>query len=336
MASAADPSLWEDSNGTTPPQQWELVASDSRWWWTLAQPDPVTYIGDRQLPALIEFDWEIVTPPDLPVTNINFIYFLPGVGETTIALGNSVGTGSISIPLEGYDPDEGDFTFRVETSMGSGAYGGSVAILGPDVPEVATIFDAHLSWTAGTVGTYPIDLYRLYRSINGAAYSLLAEVSAQDERSYVDAGIDADVPHAYRVFAVDDHGNQSTQSNIVTLQLAQDVAPVLVVTPDANPDTLHLSWSAATFGNGHAVTGYWIYRMNSDDTDDGGPVFTEPPEYSHLQLIDTVDGATLVYADTEADDPGNYQNYQYAYYVRAVTAQGEQSRSNIYLTPAPS
>src|SRR5690606_29663563 len=131
MASAADPALWSEADGDAPPQQWQAVASDQRWWWSSTPaPNPIMYIGDRPLPEVLEFDWEIVENPE---AQMFFEYFLEGVGGETIPLGNTVGSGTIEIPTAGYVPG-GEFYFALSSFYGPDAYAGTAAILGPDIP----------------------------------------------------------------------------------------------------------------------------------------------------------------------------------------------------------
>lgn len=223
MASAADPSLWRDSALDTPPAQWQAVDSDGRWWWsglTFSTPNPITYIGDRPLPTTLDFDWEIVTPPAVPGV-LSFNWVIEGVGSGTIELGTTVSSGSISLPTAGYTPS-GVVSFYISSQYDEGAYGGSVALLGPDIPAVA-IYDIHLSWSASDEGTYPIELYRLYRSLDGGAYALLDEIAADQPHEYIDLNITQDVEYAYRVRGIDTQGNESVDSNVITLE---QTAPV--------------------------------------------------------------------------------------------------------------
>lgn len=213
---------------------------------------------------------------------------------------------------------------------------GPPVLSGELVNDFDDVFNASLSWTEGEEGTYPITLYRLYRSINGAAYTLLTVTSAEDPRVYIDTDVQEELPYSYRVYAVDEQGTQSDSSNIVTLQLIIDVPPVLEILTELDPDILNPTWIAAVFGNGETVVSYEIYRINSFYLDGGSPSFNDNPDYPELVFLTSVSGATLTYQDTGANDPANYQNYQYAYYVKAIGSLGGELLSNIAITPAPS
>ncbi|MBK9219991.1 MAG: fibronectin type III domain-containing protein [Uliginosibacterium sp.] len=140
----------------------------------------------------------------------------------------------------------------------------------------ATHNSVSLSWAASSddVGVTRYDLYR-----NG---SLLISLGA-NTLSYVNTGLSPATAYSYAVLARDAVGHASSLSNpLVATTLAQatldtqaPTAPADLVAADVGPNSLSLSWSAATDNVG--VAGYDIYR--------GGLV------------IASVGGSTLSHAD---------------------------------------
>ncbi len=79
------------------------------------------------------------------------------------------------------------------------------------VTATAVDYNIDLDWTTGTQGTYPIVSWRLYRSIDGAAFSLL---TASGVQLSTDSLVTHGANYRYYVTAVDSQGNESTASNI--------------------------------------------------------------------------------------------------------------------------
>lgn len=122
--------------------------------------------------------------------------------------------------------------------------------------------------------------------------------------TYTDTGLDAHTLYQYTVSAVDAAGNTSAESPAAAIMIQDDVAPSSPASLSAviNPnDAVALSWTAATDNVG--VTGYTILR-------DGVPV-------------GAVDGSTLTYIDTSAE-----QGQTYSYAVSAQDKAGNTSSAS--------
>jgi chitodextrinase len=152
-----------------------------------------------------------------------------------------------------------------------------------------------VSWSAATdnVGVTGYDVYR-----DG---SVLVSVSAT-ARGYTDS-VTAGSTHSYTVDAFDAAGNHSgTPPPITVTTSTADTSPPSVPTGltagVGGPSQVSLSWLAST--DNVAVTGYTIYRNNSQ--------------------LATVGGSTLTYSDTSVVSATTY-----AYTVDALDAAGNHS-----------
>lgn len=111
---------------------------------------------------------------------------------------------------------------------------------------------ADLEWTASEVGSFPIDHYLLFRSVNGGAFTLVSTVPVANPRTYHDTVIDLDDVYAYKVKAVDTGAQESPFSNIVTLEAS--VTPMLVALSSGTNAVMRspdgITWTQQTTPNG--------------------------------------------------------------------------------------
>lgn len=126
----------------------------------------------------------------------------------------------------------------------------SAPVLSGEINDDSGI-QSDLEWTAAVVGSFPLDHYLLYRSIDGGAFSLIDTVPAADPREYLDTGQSYDTIYRYFVIAVDTQGNQSDASNNVQLSISQDVIVDVYTANDTWAKRPGLvSWEAYWLGAG--------------------------------------------------------------------------------------
>ena len=175
----------------------------------------------------------------------------------------------------------------------------------PSVPQVlhaVTIGTdgAQLAWSAAT-DNVGVTGYRVYRD-----GSLLATVTGT---SFDDANLTPATSYSYRVSARDAAGNESEESEPLTVQTADpaDTEPPSVPTGltvgATTSTTVQLSWTPSTDNNG--VAGYYVYR--------------------DAVLAATVTGTSFV-------DAGRTASTTYTYRVSAFDASGNESAQSVAVT----
>lgn len=108
MSIITDPTHWKDVDDVTPPIWWQAMAADSRYWFynnndvipsVGSSNTKVAIVDAANLPASLTFNWEIVSP--LSYTDLEFYYQIDVVGEVTVNLGQTIGTGQIVVTIPG-------------------------------------------------------------------------------------------------------------------------------------------------------------------------------------------------------------------------------------------
>lgn len=191
------------------------------------------------------------------------------------------------------------------------------AVLSGEIVDVEGDVQVDLDWTAATAGTFLIDYYEVYRSVDGAAFVLLDTVDAADPLHLDDDGLDFDTTYDYFVLAYDINGNVGPQSNTVELFLSESVYPVSGwINPGAEL-TNTTGWTETT---GNMITmgpnerfppvGEWIFRGGASPSVKMFQRFTIASQ-TDVDLADVDAGdATLVidwwggtFIQTPADQP---------------------------------
>lgn len=123
-------SRWADSNGDTPPEPFQWLDDDGRYYFD----EDLTYVrvdhvGELALPETLLIDWEITEAP--ATGNLYFQYDLAAGGQAFVDLGDAVGSGRLTI-TDHLRTAGAAFSFSVGTS-GATAFlgivsGGTVAI----------------------------------------------------------------------------------------------------------------------------------------------------------------------------------------------------------------
>jgi titin len=144
------------------------------------------------------------------------------------------------------------------------------------VTAIAGDASVTLSWTdpvvAGTTG------YRIERSVNGAAYSTLVDVSASP-LSYVDGGLTNGATYLYRVSVLTGSSVGASSSQALAVPLGTPSAPLNVVAT-AGDRNVALTWASPSDTGGRTITGYRVESSTDGNTwttviaDSGAPVLS--------------------------------------------------------------
>lgn len=161
--------------------------------------------------------------------------------------------------------------------------------------EVSALDEITVIWTAAdTTGAADVDYYRLFVSIDGAAFDELATVQAGDPLEFVHADLESGI-YSYGVDYVDANGHTAGMSNIDTVELDavphdEDFADVVVLLT-ANTGAM-VEWSGlptvSVVGDGALSTGavkFGTHAFRNPGTN------TESTDY--YSLVDTSDGQGL-------------------------------------------
>lgn len=188
----------------------------------------------------------------------------------------------------------------------------------PVIPTVAT------DYASITVNWTPIDGvsgYELYRAGSNNAYDLIATISNENAKSYVDNKLPFNTTYTYMLRAFDDSGDTvkyTEYSNEMSATTVPD-APELTVSQSAST-TLKLSWTAVP-----GASGYFIYRSLGDET-----------EYSLRKTI--TKGTTVAFSDTSLVSGTKYNYLIVAYRNsggRKITGAFSETVSNTPVPAAP-
>ena len=185
--------------------------------------------------------------------------------------------------------------------------------------------ESMLVWSAPYDGGKPIEEYEIERAEVSGPFGWLAtipETATSTVHSYTDTGLDPDVPHTYRVRAVNElgPGGWSHEFSLGELELteATPTPPGSVIglraATSEDGTSITLTWDTPTTGG--AVTQYEIQR-----DDDSG---------KFLVLATVPATATSTYSDLALT-----AGTTYTYQVRAHNSQGARGWSNLATATAP-
>lgn len=138
-ATASDPTQWTDADLTTPPAQWEAIATDDHWYWDdsggfVTNPGPVVYIGPDPLQDLVELDWEVINDASEPIELRIYDSDLVLIDSFPLTSGET-GSGTITFNISDYPGQLSttNFAFGV-VGTSPGTYFGRTKVLGPFTP----------------------------------------------------------------------------------------------------------------------------------------------------------------------------------------------------------
>ncbi|MBI5697645.1 MAG: fibronectin type III domain-containing protein [Thaumarchaeota archaeon] len=217
-----------------------------------------------------------------------------------------------------------DSSNSVMASSAASIYGGdiySVDVPLQTVPQPPTNLAAsatspsqiNLSWTAPTNnGGSPITGYKIERSVNGGAFSVLVSNTGSTGTTYSNTGLTHSTTYSYRVSAINAIGTSSASN--ISSSTTFDVIPsppIGLAATVISSSQIDLSWSAPSDNGGSPITGYKIERSAN-----GGSTWNI--------IASNTDNANTAYSNT-----GLAPNTAYTYRVSAITSVGTSSPSNL-------
>jgi chitodextrinase len=120
-----------------------------------------------------------------------------------------------------------------------------------------------LSWNGSTDNSGKLSYKVKITNLNNSAFNSLATVS-QTQTTYTAKYLTTNSPYTFSVYAIDDSGNRSTDSNLVSASTLADTTPptgpVLQATV-LTPSKLQLTWTKST-DNANAYCCYYTVNMN--------------------------------------------------------------------------
>jgi hypothetical protein len=107
----------------------------------------------------------------------------------------------------------GAVTLTTNTSAGSAV----VAVSGTGVTGAAYAID--LSWNSPTNSTDPVSGYDVYRAVSGSSSYQMLNSSVEGTAAYTDTSVQSGTSYTYYVVSVDASGNQSSPSNLFSVNV---------------------------------------------------------------------------------------------------------------------
>ncbi len=164
-----------------------------------SQPLAVTVTGSQP-----------VTITSVTFSNGNF-FFTPVHLPVTLPGGQSI-TGQISAR-----PQSTPQTGKLTIVSNVGTYTVSLSETAP--AQAPTSYQVNLNWKAPASSTDPVDSYQVNRAVAGStAYSTVGTTTA-GSTTFADTSVKAGTTYQYEVRSVDDQGDTSGPSNLLTLAI---------------------------------------------------------------------------------------------------------------------
>lgn len=225
MSDFMNPLLWNDFN-SIPSMWWEAMGTDDHWYFyndtgSFGGGSATNFEPAGTAPVFAvdtEIDWEVLEARLFGSITFVLRYFTSADFSTSTSVtipASVVGTGSFTIPA-----GTTMYGWQVRTDNLPKIYNGVLTLADAGVvePPDPILYDIALTWTAGSVGSYPLADHRLFRSIDGAAFTLLTTVLAGQPLMYLDQLVTSESTYEYYVITRDTLGNESPQSS-PTLEL---------------------------------------------------------------------------------------------------------------------
>jgi hypothetical protein len=193
------------------------------------------------------------------------------------------------------------------------------------------VYTATFTPVDGMLPVVTSNVFHVLQSTDGGATFTAELQQVYDGAGFKDKGwikLLLTPPASFNLLQEDDFLVQQEDDFAILIQSeAAGTAPVL--TQASQSGTFNdLAWDAAVPVLPGVTTTYDIYRVSAQELD-GSPNFSTPIEnisVGSMSLLTTVDGAVLVYLDTDA----NNLIEQYCYLVRAITTTGELDSNKLF------
>jgi hypothetical protein len=180
----------------------------------------------------------------------------------------------------------------------------------PTVPTNLTLTaisetTASFSWGASTDNSGKFSYRLRVTNLQNSAYNSLATI-AQTQTTYTVNYLAPNSPYAFAVYAVDDKGNRSADSNVVSTSTPADVTPPSTPVVQAavlGPSQVQLTWARSTDNLNSCCT----YSINMNGSPFTGNFYwlTTPPDTLSVLVRHLQPGSTNTFSVTAKDGTGN-------------------------------
>jgi len=180
----------------------------------------------------------------------------------------------------------------------------------PTVPTNLTLTaisetTASFSWGASTDNSGKLSYRLRITNLDSSAYNSLATI-AQTQTTYTVNYLAPNSPYTFTVYAVDEKGNRSADSNVVSARTLADTTPPSTPVVQAvvlGPSQVQLTWANSTDNLNYCCT----YSINMN----GGPFtgnfywLNTPPDTRSVLIRHLPPGTTNTFSVTARDGAGN-------------------------------
>jgi chitodextrinase len=180
----------------------------------------------------------------------------------------------------------------------------------PTVPTNLTLTaltetTASFSWGASTDNSGKLSYRLRITNLQNSAYNSLATI-AQTQTTYTVNYLAPNSPYAFAVYAVDDKGNRSADSNVVSASTPADTTPPSTPVVQASvlgPSQVQLTWARSTDNLNYCCT----YSLNMNGNPFTGNFYwlTTPPSTLSVLIRHLSPGSTNTFSVTATDGTGN-------------------------------
>jgi chitodextrinase len=180
----------------------------------------------------------------------------------------------------------------------------------PTVPTNLTLTaisetTASFSWGASTDNSGKFSYRLRVTNLQNSAYNSLATI-AQTQTTYTVNYLAPNSPYAFAVYAVDDKGNRSADSNVVSASTPADITPPSTPVVQAaviGPSQVQLTWARSTDNLNYCCT----YSINMNGSPFTGNFYwlTTPPSTLSVLIRHLSPGSTNTFSVTARDGTGN-------------------------------
>lgn len=231
--------------------------------------------------------------------------------------------GRYNFPLSGtikvYDSSDSILASSPASIYGGDIYSVDIPLQTAPQPPTALTASAtspsqiNLSWSEpSNDGGSPITGYKIERSVNGGAFSVLVPNTGSTGTTYANTGLTHSTQYSYRVSAINAIG--TSPASDVSSDTTFDVIPFPPTNLAAtviSSSQINLEWSAPSDDGGSPITGYKIERSTN-----GGSTWNV--------LVPNTGNTDTAYSNT-----GLASTTAYTYRVSAITLVGTSSPSNL-------
>lgn len=180
----------------------------------------------------------------------------------------------------------------------------------PTVPTNLTLTaitetTASFSWGASTDNSGKLSYRLRITNLQNSAYNSLATI-AQTQTTYTVNYLAPNSPYSFAVYAVDDKGNRSADSNLVSASTPADTTPPSTPVVQASvlgPSQVQLTWARSTDNLNYCCT----YSLNMNGSPFTGNFYwlTTPPDTLSVLVRHLQPGSTNTFSVTARDGAGN-------------------------------